>query len=330
MLLGRTKSEYNFWVPSILMRSNLATLRSDVELSLAGRVVSPFGYRDRKSVETVLTGIPEIDALAGGFPRGALTEICGPPCSGRTTVLLSALAARTAEAEVCALIDARDSFDPRSAEAAGVELQQLLWVRCRSLDQSLRAADLVIQGGGFGFIALDLSDVSPETVRHVPLNAWFRFRRAVEDTSTVLLVLEQESNAKTCASLVLRMSMKAAKWSGTAESNVRDNTAEINTAGISRHLHGSLAHECLAHALLLDGSDVQAEMLHTRIQSVNFQQAQNEFQRAQNGPVSIAKHFAGRDFANSSEGFERGTTQSFAAQSMWSYLHAMPVEAKLK
>src|ERR1700720_1786464 len=134
-------------------------------------------------------------------------------------------------------MDAGDSFDPRSAEAAGVELQQLLWVRCRSLDQSLRAADLVIQGGGFGFVALDLSDVAPETVRHVPLNAWFRFRRAVEDTSTVLLVLEQESNAKTCASLVLRMSMKGAKWSGTAESNVSNNAAGINTSGISRHLH---------------------------------------------------------------------------------------------
>jgi recombination protein RecA len=305
------------------MRSNLATLRSDVELSLAGRVASPFGYRDRKSVETVLTGIPEIDALAGGFPRGALTEIFGPPCSGRTTVLLSALASRTAEAEVCALIDARDSFDPRSAEAAGVELQQLLWVRCRSLDQSLRAADLLIQGGGFGFIALDLSDVAPETVRHVPLNAWFRFRRAVEDTSTVLLVLEQESNAKTCASLVLRMSMKAAKWSGTAENNVNDNTAVI-----SPHLYESLAHEslvndCLPHARLLDGSDIQAEIMHTRIQSINFKQAQN-------GPVSIERHFAGPDFANQSDGFEGSNTQSFAAQSMWSYLHAMPVEAKLK
>jgi recombination protein RecA len=320
------------------MRSNLATLRSDVELSLAGRVVSPFGYRDRKSVETVLTGIPEIDALAGGFPRGALTEICGPPCSGRTTVLLSALASRTAEAEVCALIDARDSFDPRSAEAAGVELQQLLWVRCRGLEQSLRAADLVIQGGGFGFIALDLSDVAPETVRHVPLNAWFRFRRAVEDTSTVLLVLEQESNAKTCASLVLRMSMKAAKWSSMGESNVNDKTAGINTLGIktteiSRHSRGSLAQEvlakgCLAHARLLDGSDVQAEMLHTRMQSINFQETQNGFQQAQNGPVSIERHFAGCDFANSSDGFER--TQSFSAQSVWSYLHDLPVETRLK
>jgi recombination protein RecA len=308
------------------MRSNLATLRSDVELSLAGRVVSPFGYRDRKSVETVLTGIPEIDALAGGFPRGALTEICGPPCSGRTTLLLSVLASRTAEAEVCALIDARDSFDPRSAEAAGVELRQLLWVRCRSLEQSLHAADLVIQGGGFGFIALDLSDVAPETVRHVPLNAWFRFRRAVEDTSTVLLVLEQESNAKTCASLVLRMSMKVAKWSGAGESDVNDNIAEIKGTGISQHLHECLAHACLPHARLLNGSDVQAEMLHTRMQSINFK----GFQQAQNVPVSIEKHFAGRDFANNRDGFERSTTQSFAAQSMWSYLHTLPVEAKLK
>ncbi len=322
------------------MRSNLATLRSDVELSLAGRVVSPFGYRDHKSVETVLTGIPEIDALAGGFPRGALTEICGPPCSGRTTVLLSALASRTAEAEVCALIDARDSFDPRSAEAAGVKLQQLLWVRCRGLEQSLRAADLVIQGGGFGFIALDLSDVAPETVRHVPLNAWFRFRRAVEDTSTVLLVLEQESNAKTCASLVLRMSMKAAKWSGAGESNVKDKTAGIKATEISRHSCGSLAQEVLAkgclaqaglaHARLLDGSDVQAEMLHTRMQSINFQQTQNGFQQVQNGAVSIERHFAERDFANSSDGFERSDTQSFSAQSVWSYLHALPVETKLK
>jgi recombination protein RecA len=279
------------------MRSNLATLRSHVELSLAGRMVSPFGYRDRKSVETVLTGIPEIDALAGGLPRGALTEICGPPSSGRTTVLLAALASRTADAEVCALIDARDSFDPRSAEAAGVELEQLLWVRCRNLDQSLRAADLLIQGGGFGFIALDLSDIAPETVRHVPLNAWFRFRRAVEDTSTVLLVLGQESNAKTCASLVLQMKMKAANWSVTGE------LAGILPPG---HVH------------LFDGAEVKAEMLHTRVQSINMPQACN-------GLVAIDDCAAGHD-----HGYDGGNGQTFSAQSMWSYLHAMPVEAQLK
>jgi recombination protein RecA len=300
------------------MRSSLTALRAHVELSLAGRIVSPFGYRDRKSVETVLTGIPEIDSLAGGFPRGALTEVFGPPCSGRTTVLLSALAARTADAEVCALIDARDSFDPRSAAAAGVELQQLLWVRCRGLDQSLRAADLIIQGGGFGFIALDLSDIPPETVRHVPLNAWFRFRRAVEDTSTVLLLLGQESNAKTCASLVLQMKGEAARWSETASLAAGAGGMEISPR---------ISDACLPHARLLDGADMQAELLHTRIQSINIP-------RARAAPISIAARRSSE--LRSAEGdsgdprSNSATAQSFTAQSIWSYLHALPVEAKLE
>jgi hypothetical protein len=121
------------------------------------------------------------------------------------------------------------------------------------------------------------------------------------------------------------MSMKGAKWSGTAESNVNDNTAVINTAGISRHsherlAHGCLRHACLPHARLLDGSDVQAEMVHTRIQSINFQQAQNE------PPLSIARHFARRDSTDHSE----QNIRSFTTQSIWSYLHDLPVEAKTK
>jgi hypothetical protein len=296
------------------MRTNLATLRSHVELSLAGKIVAPFGYRDRKSVETVLTGIPEIDELAGGLPRGALTEICGPPCSGRTTVLLSALASRTAEAEVCALVDGRDSFDPRSAEAAGVELQKLLWVRCHNLDQSLRAVDLLIQGGGFGFIALDLSDIAPETVRRVPLNAWFRFRRAVEDTATVLMVMGQESNAKTCASLVLQMKGNAARWSST-ESTVNKNSA-VRV--------GEYAAAVPALSRLLDGANMRAEMTHARIQSVNHPPPEKpEIPPAPDGTISIAEGRFG-DPSSSDH------LKQFGAQSIWSYLHAMPVEAKLK
>ena len=194
------------------MAGNLATLRSKVESALAGRISAPFTYRHRKVVATVPAGIPEVDSLIGGLPRGGLTEIFGPPCSGRTSLLFSALASRTAHAEVCALVDGRDGFDPHSAEAAGVQLEQLLWVRCREMEQALRATDLLVRGGGFGLIAVDLADMAPETVRGVPLNAWFRFRRAVEDTPAILLLLEQESNAKTCASLVLRLGAEPARW----------------------------------------------------------------------------------------------------------------------
>ena len=229
------------------MAVNLATLRSKVELALAGRVASPFTYRDRHAVETVSTGIAEIDSLAGGLPRGALTEIFGPACSGRTSLLLSALAARTAQAEACALIDGCDAFDPHSAQAAGVELKQLLWVRCRNIDQTLRATDLLLQSGGFGFIALDLSDMRAEVLRHVPLDAWFRFRRAVEDTPTILVVLEPESNAKTCASLVLRMEAEPARWSTTLETHAAD---------FFRY----------PSSWLFDGLGIRAEMICSRMQ----------------------------------------------------------------
>ena len=192
--------------------SSLATLRSKIESDLRGRVASPFAYRDRNAFELVSTGVPEMDALVGGLPRGAITEICGAACSGRTSLLLSALASRTADGEACALVDARDSFDPLTADAAGIALGKLLWVRCQNIEQALRATDLLIQAGGFGMVAVDLSDVPTRTVRQVPLNAWFRFRRAVEDTPTVLLLLEQEPHAKTCASLVLRLEAGEARW----------------------------------------------------------------------------------------------------------------------
>ena len=84
----------------------------------------------RPTPEMASTGILEFDALTGGLPRGCLTELCGPASSGRTTVLLAALAAATHRGEFCALIDASDALDPHSAAAAGIDLDRLLWVRC--------------------------------------------------------------------------------------------------------------------------------------------------------------------------------------------------------
>lgn len=227
------------------MAANLATLRSQVELALAGRVDSPFTLCDRKIVENVSTGISEVDALVGGFPRGALTEIFGPACSGRTSLLFSALGARTTHAEACALIDGCDAFDPHSAEAAGIDLKQLLWVRCRTMEQSFRATDFLLQAGGFGFIALDLSDVPRELVHRVPLDTWFRFRRAVEGTPTILLVLEQEEpHAKTCASLVLRVEAARSHWK---------STQPAAAANFYRY----------PFSQLLDGSEIRAEMIRS-------------------------------------------------------------------
>jgi len=190
-----------------------SSLRLHVESALAGRVVSPFRFKEATAPLTVPIGIAALDELTGGLPRGCLTEIYGPACSGRTSILQAALAVRTQAGEACALIDAADAFDPVGSQGAGVFLPRLLWVRCQGIDPALRSMDWLLHGGGFGLVALDLGDVSPRLVRQVQLNVWFRMRRAVEDTPTVFVVLAQHSNAKSCASLVLRVEKETDSWS---------------------------------------------------------------------------------------------------------------------
>ena len=165
--------------------------------------------------EACPTGLAEVDALAGGLPQGCLTEVYGPASSGRTSLMVAALAQATGREHVCALVDASDAFDPVSAAAAGVRLERLLWVRCGGrAEHALKAADLLVQGGGFGLVVMDLADTAIVTARRISMTSWFRLRRAVEHTPTVLLVLEQQPLAKTCASLTLELRREKAAWPG--------------------------------------------------------------------------------------------------------------------
>lgn len=156
------------------------------------------------------------DSLTGGLPRGAITEICGGPSSGRTSLLLSVLAQATARGEVCALLDTTDAFDPTSAAQAGIDLNSLLWVCCAGrADHALTAVDWLLQGGGFGVVAFDLADVPAATTRRISLTSWFRLRRAIEHTPTVLLVLAPEPQAKSCSSLILEARSEKIAWTGS-------------------------------------------------------------------------------------------------------------------
>jgi hypothetical protein len=192
---------------------SVAVLKKQFESVLGG----PLDWQDRPLLELVRTGISEVDAATGGIPRGCLTEIFGRASSGRTSLLVSILAQATAREEICALVDAEDSFDPISAAAAGVRLENLLWVRCaHDTGHALQVADLLIQGGGFGVVAMDLGDTPPATARRISLTSWFRLRRAVEHTPTVLVAVARQANAKTCASLLLECARERAEWSGAA------------------------------------------------------------------------------------------------------------------
>src|SRR5712691_1508614 len=164
---------------------------------LEGRFAEVMQFREKPARDALPSGIPALD-----FPCGAVTEIYGPRSSGRTTLLLSALAQATAREEFCALVDVDDAFDPASAAAAGVALERLLWIRCGGhAEHALKVTDLIVQGGGFGMVAMDLGNTPAETARRIPPASWFRFRHAVENSHSVLLVIEQAPCARSCAAL---------------------------------------------------------------------------------------------------------------------------------
>jgi len=271
----------------------------------------------RPAPEMVSSGISALDVLTGGLPRGCLTEICGPASSGRTTLLLAALAAATRRGEFCAVVDASDALDPQSVGAAGVELDRLLWVRCggtnslrknlspqrhrgteetvfeinsgkrigsesrkypslhafsinnqksaiknspnrqseigdrkfhgseseHCLEQVLRATDLLLEGGGFGLIVLDLGDLSSQAACRIPLTTWFRFRRAIEHTPTILLAIEQQPIAGSCSSLLLQLGVPGTQYLVPSSENMRP-----------------------AHAHLLTGVEIKVELVRSRLE----------------------------------------------------------------
>lgn len=108
-----------------------STIRMQVETALARKIPSALTPQPKMVRPVVETGIKPLDELLhGGLPVGAVSELTGRECSGRTSAALSFLARITEANKVCAWVDVSNTFDPASAAAVGVDLNKLLWVRC--------------------------------------------------------------------------------------------------------------------------------------------------------------------------------------------------------
>lgn len=209
--------------------ASLAVIRAQVESRLPGALT----VYERPTPEVFPTGIVELDEQIRGIPQSALTQIHAPLnlSSGKTALLVSLMAQVTRREQFCALVDANDCFDPQSAEAAGVNLARVLWVRCSArqrlkplppLEQAFKATDILVQNGGFALIAVDLGNIEEKQVRRIPLTTWFRFARVVEKMPAALVFLLSYPAAQSCAGLTLRLSGAEASWSSTEKSGTKN------------------------------------------------------------------------------------------------------------
>lgn len=163
------------------------------------------------------TGLPEVDrVLDGGLPGGRLSEIHGPPGSGRTSLALSLLAGLTRRGECAAVVDRADALDPASAREAGVDLERLLWVRSPDWRRALGAAERLLGTQGLPLVLLD---GAPEALASgardaVPGGAaWWRLARRAAATRTALVLLSRERLAGACAEVTLALEAAGVRFS---------------------------------------------------------------------------------------------------------------------
>ena len=146
--------------------------------------------------------------------RGTLVEVAGS--SGKTGLVLSLLSKLTREGEICAIVDATNSFDPCSAVLGGVELENLLWVKCGGdIEHAFMAADYLVQAKGFGAVWLNLNGVSRYQLKQVPRTFWYRYRTRIKETPTLLLVTAAEPIAASASQNAFVFSRERAVWSGS-------------------------------------------------------------------------------------------------------------------
>ena len=187
------------------------------------------GYELTRKDRRLSSGLAPLDDLIdGGIPRGRISEITGRQGSGKTSLAASFVASATHRGEVAAWLDTSGSFDPESMAAAGVKLGRMLWASmtttstrmprvaasplARRQSAIIKAAELVLEAGGFGLVVLDFGE-APRALTHASA---LRIARAAERSGAAVIALAPWRMCGTFAALSLATSRAETSFSQLA------------------------------------------------------------------------------------------------------------------
>jgi len=160
----------------------------------------------------VRTGFGELDRiLGGGFHRGTIATLEGPPSSGRSAIAARLLAVATRRG-LGALIGI-DLFPPALA-AAGVRLDRLLVVPVREPLAVARAADVALRSHAFSVVVM----AALPSGRGTGSATWTRLASLAHRANAALIAVGDEASTELryFASVRLSTTIERVRWNGPA------------------------------------------------------------------------------------------------------------------
>jgi recombination protein RecA len=108
-------------------------------------------------IDVIPTGALALDLAlgVGGLPRGRVVEIFGPESSGKTTLMLHAIASAQKAGGLAAFIDAEHALDPQYAKKLGVNLDELLVSQPDSGEEALSICETLARSNALDIIVVD-------------------------------------------------------------------------------------------------------------------------------------------------------------------------------
>src|SRR5437867_8716064 len=130
---------------------------AQIEKQFGKGAIMQLGDGSAQEVQGISTGALSLDLALGGkgLPRGRVIEIFGPESSGKTTVMLHAIAQAQKGGGVAAFIDAEHALDPTWAKKVGVNLEELLISQPSCAEEALKIAEMLIKSNAVDIIVID-------------------------------------------------------------------------------------------------------------------------------------------------------------------------------
>ena len=268
----------------------LQSLRPAIQTPLKNPQIPEFsgvflGHELTRKDRRLSSGLTPIDALIdGGIPRGRISEITGRAGSGKTSIAASFAAFATHRGEVAAWLDASGAFDPESMAAAGVDLRRMLWAstatasriaratlpyarfaagpRARHQSAIVKAAELVLEAGGFGLVVVDFGE-APRSLAHASA---LRIARAAERSGTAVIAIAPWRMCGTFAALSLTASRAETSFSRLAPGSPITFDGLAVDAIVARNKMGGTGRRVRVRALIDPVSIPNPDVSHPQVQ----------------------------------------------------------------